>query len=547
MSAAGSPSLGRREFLARAAGTAAVVAGGSVLAGCSSSTSPSRGSSRSPYGGSLVMATSSEENSLSPPQAHWDSAGYLYANTIFDTLTAIGADGETHPYLAESVTPNTDYTQWTVKLRKGVYFHDGTVCDAAAVKGSLDAIRESLITGSAVRPMTGTKLVDAGTVLIELDQPWVPFDSYLASQLGYVAAPAMLRDGSNQGGSKPIGTGPFVFHDWVPGDHLSATRNPHYWQKGYPYLDRITFRPVADPGSRSEALRGGGVQLIHTNYALSVKSFLGDANFRVIEDTLPAGAEPGVDFIMLNCAKPPTDDLTIRRALAMATDKQQLQQTFGAGITQLVSGPFQPGSVYYAPTPYPAFDPAGAKRLISAWTAQHGAPPAITLGSIPGPEYEDILAVVGHQWSQAGVKVTTNQVEQSEFLTDALFGNYQAVTFEQFFATDPDQNFVWWSAATAAAGGISLNLARNSDPAIQSALETGRTSSDPSTRVAAYRQVADRLAVDLPYLWVSKALWAAISLPEVAGVTGQRLPDGSLGMGCVDGTFPVHALRLNGT
>jgi peptide/nickel transport system substrate-binding protein len=494
------------------------------------------------------MATSSEENSLSPPQAHWDASGYLYANALFDSLVQIGADGQVHPYLAESVTPNADYTAWTIKVRPGVVFHDGTPCDGGAVKMSLDAIRSSFVTGSALGPMTGTKLVDPGTVVVHLDQPWVPFASYLASQLGYVAAPAMLRNGSNQGGNHPIGTGPFVFEDWVPGDHLTVRHNPHYWQKGYPYLDGITFRPVADPSTRGEALLGGGVQLIHTNYALSVRSFLGNHAYRVVQGILPAGAEPDVDFIMLNCAAPPTNDPDVRRALALALDSRQLEQTFGAGLTELVSGPFQPGSTYYGSTPYPAHDPAAARQLVDAYAARHGAPPAVELTTIPGAEYSDILGVVQQQWASAGIQVSTNQVEQSALITQVLLGKYQAVTFQQFFTTDPDQNYVWWSAQTVApVGGISLNLARNRDPAIQAALETGRRNAEPAVRAQAYRTVADRLAVDLPYLWIGKTVWAAIGTPEVAGVASQTLPDGTPGIGFVDGVFLLHQVRLNGS
>jgi peptide/nickel transport system substrate-binding protein len=542
--------IDRRSFLSRslgaAAGAVAVGAGGGLLAACSSS--PARTTAgKSPYGGSLIMATWSEENSLSPPQAHWDSTGYLYGNAIFDTLVQIGADGKAHPYLAESVTPNSDYTEWTVVVRKGVYFHDGTLCDGAAVKGSLDAIRSSLITGSALGPMTGTKLVDPGTVVIQLDQPWVPFASYLASQLGYVAAPAMLRDGSNQGGSNPIGTGPFIFEDWVPNDHLTARKNPHYWQKGYPYLDGITFRPAPDPGLRESALLGGSVQLIHTNYPLTVATFLHNHNFRITYGNPPAGSEPDVDFLMLNCAKAPTDDLDVRRALAMAVNKEQLEATYGAGLMQTVSGPFQPGSAYYAPTPYPSYDPAQASQLIAAYKARTGSAPAIELTTIPGPEYTDVLAIVQQQWSAVGVQVTTNQVETSSFLTEALLGDYQAMTFEQFSATDPDQNFVWWSTETLGpVGGLSLNLARNDDPQIQKALETGRQNPDPEARIDAYKQVANRLAIDLPYIWLGKTLWAAIGLPEVAGLTGQILPDGSESVGFADGVFLLHQLRLNG-
>lgn len=540
----------RRTFLGRsarlAAGAAAMGIGGTVLDACSSTTAPRRRGGGSPYGGSLIWATWAEENSLSPPQARWDSAGYLYANALYDTLTQIGADGKVHPYLAESVTPSSDYTSWTVKMRPGVHFHDGTVCDGAAIKASLDAVRAGLITGIALKPITGTRLVDAMTVLIELDEPWVPFDSYLASQLGYIAAPAMLRS-ANQGTNKPIGTGPFIFDEWRPNDHLTVKRNPHYWQKGYPYLDEIVFRPTSDPGTRTEALLSGAVQIIHTNYPASVKTFQGNSRFSIVRGSPPANSEPDVDFIMLNCDKEPTNDIDLRRALVQAIDKHQLESTYGANITQLVSGPFQPGSSYYSATPYPSFDAAAAAAGVASYTARHGKAPQIEISTIPGPEYQEVLAIVQQQWTAAGVQVTTSQVETSAFISAAVFGAYQAVTFEQFSATDPDQNYPWWSTSTyGPAGSISLNLSRNYDKAIQSALETGRHNPDPEARAEAYKTVANRLAVDLPFIWLGETLWAAIGETQVVGLTDQVLPDGSKSIGFADGVCLVHQIRMNG-
>jgi peptide/nickel transport system substrate-binding protein len=542
--------IDRRKFLSQtlgvAAGAAAIGAGGGILSGCSTTTSFTP--RKSAYGGHLDIATWSEDNSLSPPQAQWDQTGYLYANAIFDSLVAIGADGNVHPYLAESVTPNHDYTVWTITARKGISFHDGTPCDGAAIKTSLDAIRGSLLTGSAVRGITGTKLVDPGTVTISLDQPWIVFDSYLASQLGYVAAPSMLKL-TNQGGNKPIGTGPFIFDQWVPNDHLTVRKNPNYWQKGYPYLDTITFHPTPDPGARVEAMRSGAVQLMHTNYPPSVKDFINNKSFNVTQGLNVPGAEPDVDFIMLNCDAPPTNDINVRRALAMAIDKGPLEETFGAGLTVPVSGPFEPGSLYYTPTSYPSYDPQGATDLVNQYKAAHGgAGPQIDLATIEGPEYLDLVSLIQQQWEAVGVQVTTDQREQSALITDVVLGNFQAATFEQFSATNPDQNYVWWSTTTyAPVGTISLNLARNDDPLIQSALETGRQDPDPAARIAAYKTVAERLAIDLPYVWLSKTLWAGISQPEVAGLDTQTLPDGSPGLGFSDGVFLLHPLRLNGT
>jgi peptide/nickel transport system substrate-binding protein len=555
----------RRGFLGRGLKGAGVLAGlglsGTALEACGPSTSTpattpttnANGTSSRPLagpidtskprrGGSMTLGTWSEVNGLSPPQARWDATGYLYGNALFDTLVQTGADGLSYPYLARSVTPNADYTSFTIVLRPDIKFHSGAPCDASAVANSLEANVHGYITGQSLRPIASIKTKGADTVVVNLDEPWAAFPSYLSGQVGYICSPKMLAS-TNQGATTPDGTGPFSLVEWVPNSHLTATRNPNYWQPGYPYLDEITFKPIIDNQAREDALRAGTIQAFHCQYPQTIKDFFGDASYQVILGKLPPRAEPDVDFVMLNVAKPPLDDIEVRQALAMAIDKTDLLDTYGAHITVPVSGPFQPGSIWYTPTDYPAYDPAGAKRLVDKYTAKNGHPPSLTLTTIVGPAYSIVLDVVQANWQKVGVNCQTNQVEFANFLDLVVLGQYQAATFEQFGATDPDQNYVWWSTDTyAPPGKVSLNIARNRDPLIQSALDTGRTSTDIHTRIHAYQQVARRLAADLPYLWLGKTFWAAIAKEGVSGINNQTLPGGRPCIGFANGSFLVHQL-----
>lgn len=540
----------RREFLGKgarlAAGLAALGAGGGALAACASSAPAAATRRSSPYGGTLTIGTWSEVNSLSPPQARWDATGYLYANAIFDTLVQIGADGRPYPYLARAVTPNAEYSMWTIELRPGVEFHDGTPCDAAAVKESLLAVIGGFVTHQALQPVESVAVAGPLTVVVTLSEPWPAFPSYLASQLGYIAAPAMLAE-KNQGGESPIGTGPFRFVEWVPNDHLTVVKNPRYWQKGFPYLDGITFRPLPDNTTRADALRAGEIQLMHCQYPPVVKQFLGARGFRTILNQIPPNGEPDVDFIMLNCAMPPLDDPDIRRALAMAMDPLPLKQSYGADMEEIVSSPFSKGTIWYGPTSYPSYDPRAARALVEGYRSRTGKAPAVELTTIVGPEYSVVTQILQQQWEAVGIPTTVSQVEFADFLSEAVFGTYQAFTFEQFGASDPDQNYVWWSTQTyAPPHAIALNLARNDDPLIQAALQRGRQSTVLAERVDAYQEVARRFAVDLPYLWLGKTVWAAIALPNVAGISHQTLPGGEPSSGFNNGSFLVHELRLNG-
>jgi len=545
----------RRDFIGRglkgAAGLAAAgVVGGGLLEACATSSTSSTTSTAahpsSPYGGTVTMGTWSEVNSLSPPVARWDATGYLYANAIYDSLVQIGADGKAYPYLAKSVTPNGDFTAFTITLRPGIMFHDGEKCDAKAVAGSLNAVASGYITHQSLQPIKTITATGPLTVVVKMDQPWPVFPAYLAGQLGYIASPKMLAR-KDQGTVNPVGTGPFIFQGWSIGQNLKVTRNPHYWQKGLPYLDAMTFLPLEDNQGREDALRSGTVNLIHSQYPGTIKHFTGDPNFKLIETKIPPNGESAIDFIMLNVTKPPLNDPNVRRALALGLNAAELRRVNGFGLVEPATSIFLPGSPYYTPTSYPQFDPAAARKLVNAYKQRHGSAPTVELSTINGASYQLTVELIQQQWTAVGINCSVAHVDFTAFLTNVVLGNYEAATFEQFGVSDPDQNYVWWSSTTVGGPGqVSLNIARNSDSRIEQQLLIGRHSTVHGERLAAYQKVSQYLADDLPFLYLYKTLWAAISKPNVAGITHQTLPGGQQSVGFFEGGLLVHQLRLNG-
>ena len=188
-------------------------------------------------GGSLTFGIDTEESGFNPSTARWDEGGFLYGRTVFDPIAIVNAAGGVEPYLAESITSNEDFTTFTITLRPDIVFHDGTPLDADALHQNIEATASGVLTGPAFADFSSATVTGPLTVTIDMKEPWAPFPYYLAqAQTGYIAAPSMLN-APDGGTSNPIGTGPFVFQDWVPNSHMTATRNPHYWRKGYPYLE----------------------------------------------------------------------------------------------------------------------------------------------------------------------------------------------------------------------------------------------------------------------------------------------------------------------
>src|SRR5262245_14278952 len=173
--------LDRRTFLRRGAGLAVagvMVPGATWLEACSA-TGASPAGSRPRVGGSLTFAIEAEVAGFDPRLSAWDSPGLLCARAIYDTLCVQAADGSIAANLARSVTPNTDYTEWTISLRPGIQFHDRSPLDANTVKINLDGYARSPLTGPYLLNMIGTRVIDPLTLVVSMRMPWVPFPSYL--------------------------------------------------------------------------------------------------------------------------------------------------------------------------------------------------------------------------------------------------------------------------------------------------------------------------------------------------------------------------------
>jgi peptide/nickel transport system substrate-binding protein len=480
-------------------------------------------------GGNMIVGTEAEIDGFDPTKNRWDNNGYLYAETVYDPLAVLGSDSKPHPYLAQSITPNADYTTWTITLRPGISFSNGVPLTAADVVTDLLGIKNALLTGKAFAPISSIVQTGPLTLDVHMMSAWVPFPYYLAGQPGFIAFPKSEQDGT--AATHPIGTGPFIIKEWIPGNHFLATKNPNYWRQGLPYLDSIEFRPITDETARINSLRSGVINAMITGNAQSIQTLRGLHGIINVDDSKGTN-EHGQTMVMLDTVKPPMNNLLVRQALAYATNESQVIATLGEPFIPQSNGPFGPGSQYYTPdTGYPSYDLNKAKQLVSEWSAQNGGKKlSFHLGTTATPQTLADAQLIQDMWNQAGISVTIDQVDQSQYILNALRGNYDAYLWAQFGDPDPDADFVWWSSQTAAPiGAYSLNFARNSDPQLDAALATGRTSSDQATRVAAYEEVAKRMAVDLPYIWLSGIISDVSSAPNVHGLVTSTLPDGTPG------------------
>jgi ABC-type transport system substrate-binding protein len=341
-----------------------------------------------------------------------------------------------------------------------------------------------------------------------------------------------------------VGTGPFVFERWAPGDTFTATRNPSYWRQGLPYLDKIQYEPIIAQQTREDRFTSGEVDMMHSSDTQNISNLRGDPSWVTIDDA-HANTEPDMDFVLLNTAVPPTDDGRVRLALAHAIDKQRIINNVRSGIPPKSFGPFARGSAYHSSTGYPWFDVDTAKTLVARYQQDKG-PVSVQLVTASSSKGRQIGRLLRGMWEKVGIQCQVIQVDQAQLAPRALQGNFQACTWRQFAAADPDLNYASWTADTAApVGQPGLNLARNRSPQVQQALETARSTGDAAVRTAAYRSLARTFASELPYLWTNRAIWMVAAQRVVQNFAGSTLPGGDKAQPMSRGVITPTEIWLN--
>ncbi len=508
----------------------ALVAGSFAAVNTPSAGAASSGPKR---GGSITYALEAETTGgFCLPSAQLVSPGIEVASAIYDTLVTINSKGQYVPYLAQSVTPNATFDQWTIQLRTGVKFQDGTPLDAAAVKLNLDTYRgQNPNVGAPLNTFTFQNVADVNvtgplTVVVDTKTPWPAFPAslYGAGRTGIVA-PAQLQN-NDVCKTKLIGTGPFKLVEWRPNQDLIVSRNPNYWRPGLPYLDKITFVPVTESSQQLNGLEGGQYDAIQTSSATNILALRSRAKSGQL-NTFDTDNGADVGYGLLNNTKLPFSDPTARLAVAYAGDAVELNQIVNAGSETLATGPFGPGNPAYLTfaqahaAGLPSHNLAKAKALVKQYSAAHGGQAlAYNYLTVTDPATVKLVELVKEQDAKAGIDVTITLVDQSTLVNLALAGSFQAETFRNQPGGDPDTQYVWWHS------GSPVNFSGIHDPIIDSDLDQGRVTTDPAKRIALYRDMNKRFASQAYELWAWYTRWGIGTATSVGGVAGPPLPDG---------------------
>ena len=488
-------------------------------------------------GGSLVYAREAETSSpWTPAQMICDTSCHQAIRGIYDTLTFVGDDQLPHPFLLESFEPNATFDEWTFTAREGITFHDGTPFDADALVDHFERMRNSTLVGNAIQAVNNVEKIDDMSVVISTDTPWVDFPVYFAAQPGYVASPTWLAgvDAGTESATEPVGTGPFVFAEYNPGDNFRMTKNEDYWLEApdgqpYPYLDELEFLVQEEDATRTRSIQSGEIDITHTDRGPDVEELrdLADAgSLQLFEMT----DRQSTTYTLINvAADSPLQDVEVRRAVAQAIDQEFRNASRSAGVYELANGPFAPGSMgYVEDNGWPEYDPEAAAAFVEEYEAENG-PIEFSYRTTADPDNALTVELIAQNLADVGIDVEVDQTEQGAFIQEAVLGNFEAFTWRNHGGIDPETERVWWHSENAdPIGSIALNFGRFQDDVIDENLQIMRESQDDAERTAAAEAINRQFADQVYDIWGDWIYWVMAYQNDVHGVqTPITLPDGT--------------------
>ena len=455
------------------------------------------------------------------------------AVAVYDSLLRLDNATATFKMLiAESFAPSADFLTWTLKVRPNVKFSDGTPFNAEAVKYNWERLGDKSLNcamaGSVANIASMTvSPSDPQTLEIKLKVASATFIDVVSSRIGSViASPTALKASGNDYGIKPVGAGPFVMESWVKDDRMVLVRNPTYWQadKGLPYLDKITVRPLVDEAQRLTSLQNGESDLITTLNSVSIQT-IEKAGLPVTK-LMFQGAEP----LILNTAKAPFNDIKARKAVAMSIDTKAFVDVVLNGAQPAADGFFYSESPYDDPSvKWPAYDCTGAGALWAELAKTNGGAVKFTLGGYNNGQTQsmEFIQAAIKKCGGSNVDVAVDMAAPAVAQPRVLAKDYQAHGWGIQFISRPEAILLQLTCGNPA------NTTGFCNKAFDDAIAKANVTSDKAALKTLYAQIETILATELPAVFYKRAVYAAGFSKNVQGVTLYE-----------DGVLPVESIWI---
>jgi len=446
----------------------------------------------------LVVGTTDSVTTLDPADAY-DYLSSNILNNVAETLVAY-EPGTTNlaPCLATEWDISEDGLTYVFKIREGVKFHDGTELDAEAVKFSLDRARTlGGDPGFLLSDIDTIEVTGDYEVTIKLKAPCSPFLSKLAYTVGCIVSPAAYK-ADEKLETDVVATGPFKFVEWVEGDHLTMVRFDEYW--GDPALpDKVVVKFYANSAALKLAVEKGEVDVAYRTFSpLEEEGLKGNPDLVCLD-----GPSPAIRYLVLNVTKPPFDNIHVRRAIALAIDRNAIdEQVFQGTVTPLYS--MVPDGMWshkpvFKHEPEPDIEGALAELAEAGYTPDN--PLSFQLWYTPthyGDTEDDLAQVLKAQFEATGaMQVELMSSEWGRYTDDLVAGSMGILLlgwYPDYF--DPD-DYLYPFLSTEGAKSLGSFY---SSAAMDALLKDEVALSDQEDRTPILEAVQDLLAEDIPYI-----------------------------------------------
>jgi peptide/nickel transport system substrate-binding protein len=438
------------------------------------------------------------------------SEGILYA--IYGGLFEFGPHGKVIPDEATGYKFSNGGKTVDIQLRPGVVFSDGTPLTAEDVAQS---INRDLLPANACAcdtDFTAVKSVTASgpsTVVLQLSEPFAPIiGAFQDTPPDFTIDPtAFAKEGATNYGQDPVGAGPFKVVHNLASSTLQLERNPLYWEKGYPLLDKLTFTSVGTDQSAYSSIETGQAQLAeYIGTTQMVQTAKANKAVKVID--LPA---QDYEFVSLNEKVAPFNNILAREAIYYATDVSAITSHLYDGLYPSDQSPTAPAESISVPTipGYRTYDLAKAKALVK----QLGGLSVDLSTTANNAAWTTEAEVLASQWEKAGIKVsiTINTLEQT--IESLSRGSWQALD-SNWGASDPALALPAYFSSSGAFSGIH-------DPVLDNLINEGATTSGTAARTKIYKEIGERMSqeAEAPFLY-------AKTFFDIASSSVQGIPAG---------------------
>lgn len=464
----------------------------------------------------VVIGLDSEPNTFDPHHTLGRFSESFMSN-VFDGLTLHDQEGKLVPGLATSWEALDDNT-WEFKLREGVTFHNGNPFNAESVKFTLDRVLDPE-RNAPIRPLleniTEVEIIDDYTIQIKIAEPDLMLPARLSELYGSMLDPQYVQEnGDDHIALNPVGTGPFVFREWVKDERIVLEANENYWGE-VPQVQEIVFRPIKDNGARVAALLAGEVDIINgvpIPQEPVVSNYPGVRSVRV--------PVPRIYYISIDVRQPPFDDVRVRQAINYAIDRQGIVDNLFAGFGKPAAVTHPEASWGYNPDlePYP-YDPERAMELL----AEAGYPDGFEtefdtfVGRLPA--HDTIAQAVASQLGDVGIDVNMNAFEFGVFSERRVGDNHSPLFVYSIgdWALEPVWMYGWLTQGQAGHYW--------SPPEWEALLSELSETYDPEARIPLYHAVQEMMYEEAPLAAIAEleTIWGMRD-----GVEYQPRPDETL-------------------